>query len=460
MRSQKFTAAVLAAALGAAPVFSQGISASAADTAPWVAAYREAISNFKGDFSSGDTLDEVKWDLTDLDSDGIPELLIGDGAYHASQVQIYYFDGTKAVPVDSDGDGDPDRFGSWGSASFVPQYGLIRSGYMGMGYTSVDIYMYVDHKAVHQMSYADNTGAVESPEDYEYNVDGQTVTETEYRKAIEGFEEMTWITLGQEFARTDTTPLDDFDAWRFYYKQILRTTPSDNTDELTTAKYSLRDVLGDNTPELFVSDGEYHAATVTVYSMQNHVPTVIGKFGEWGKMGYDMTNGDLVSSYFGMGYFSVARYAYDGTQLSLTFSAYTNEGSGEDTVYYKVNGEEVSKTDYEDALGAYSNNMSDAMGRDFAVTDTDPIDSCVIEPLGELLGDLDGDGKINASDAADLLIAAAAIGAGAAVTPPELITKGDINGDGEVNAVDATAILQFAAAVGAGAKEILVTDFV
>ncbi len=459
MRFQKFTAAILAAALGAAPVLSQGNTAFAADAAPWIAAYREALANFKGDFSSGDTLDEVRWDLTDLDADGIPELLIGDGAYHASQVQIYYFDGTKAVPVDSDGDGDPDRFGSWGYASFVPQHGLIKSGYTGMGYTSVDIYMYVDHKAVHQISYADNTGAVESPADYEYNVDGHTVTETEYKKAIEGFEEMTWSTLGQEFARTDTSALDDFDAWRFYYKQILRSTPNDTSDSLTTAKYSLRDVLGDDTPELFVSSGEFHLATVTVYTVQNNVLTPIGEFGEWGKMGYDMTNGDLISSYYGMGEFFIARYAYGNTGLVQTFSAANNEASGADTIYYKINDAEVTKEDYEDAMSGYATNMVDAMGRDFAITDTDPIDSCVIETV-ELLGDLDGDGTINASDAADLLIAAAAIGAGSMTTTPELIAKGDINKDGEVNAVDATAILQYAAAVGAGAKEILVTDFV
>ena len=187
--------------------------------------------------------------------------------------------------------------------------------------------------------------------------------------------------------------------------------------------------------------------------------TPIGEFGEWGKMGYDMTNGDLISSYYGMGEFFIARYAYGNTGLVQTFSAANNEASGADTIYYKINDAEVTKEDYEDAMSGYATNMVDEMGRDFAITDTDPIDSCVIETV-ELLGDLDGDGTINASDAADLLIAAAAIGAGSMTTTPELIAKGDINKDGEVNAVDATAILQYAAAVGAGAKEILVTDFV
>ena len=77
------------------------------------------------------------------------------------------------------------------------------------------------------------------------------------------------------------------------------------------------------------------------------------------------------------------------------------------------------------------------------------------------LGDLNGDTVVNASDAAQILIAAAAIGAG---NDPGLTdaqkTVADVNADGSINASDAAVVLIYAAAVGAGDSDAKITDFV
>ena len=67
------------------------------------------------------------------------------------------------------------------------------------------------------------------------------------------------------------------------------------------------------------------------------------------------------------------------------------------------------------------------------------------------LGDVSGDGKIDSSDAADLLIALAMMGAGedAGLTDAQKAAA-DTDGNGELNAADATVILQYAAYLGAG----------
>ena len=77
------------------------------------------------------------------------------------------------------------------------------------------------------------------------------------------------------------------------------------------------------------------------------------------------------------------------------------------------------------------------------------------------LGDVNGDGVINASDAALVLIAAAAMGAGegSGLTDAQM-TVADVNTDGIVNASDAAIILIYAAAVGAGETDAKITDFV
>ncbi|MBR3629683.1 MAG: hypothetical protein IKN55_04335, partial [Oscillospiraceae bacterium] len=76
------------------------------------------------------------------------------------------------------------------------------------------------------------------------------------------------------------------------------------------------------------------------------------------------------------------------------------------------------------------------------------------------LGDVNGDGTVNASDAAQILIAAAAIGAGneSGLTAEQEAVV-DVNGDGSINASDAAVVLIYAAAIGAG-QDVKLTDFV
>ena len=85
-----------------------------------------------------------------------------------------------------------------------------------------------------------------------------------------------------------------------------------------------------------------------------------------------------------------------------------------------------------------------------AVTEaTEPAET---EPAEQLIpGDVNDDGIVNASDAAQILIAAAKIGAG---KPSDLSVRqwivANVNYDGTVNASDAALVLVYAAYVGAG----------
>ena len=65
--------------------------------------------------------------------------------------------------------------------------------------------------------------------------------------------------------------------------------------------------------------------------------------------------------------------------------------------------------------------------------------------------DIDGDGRITASDSSLILAAAANIGAGrASGLTPEQENLADVNRDGKINAVDASLVLSFAADLGVG----------
>lgn len=93
------------------------------------------------------------------------------------------------------------------------------------------------------------------------------------------------------------------------------------------------------------------------------------------------------------------------------------------------------------------------------------IDPLLIAPSGAadvycIPGDPNNDGAANASDAAAVLIEAAALGAGNASGFTATQTNAaDVNGDHTVNSSDAAVILQYAAAVGGGDRYAKLRDF-
>ena len=84
-------------------------------------------------------------------------------------------------------------------------------------------------------------------------------------------------------------------------------------------------------------------------------------------------------------------------------------------------------------------------------TTTAPETTTTIPPKKFTPGDLNQDGEIDAADAAELLKAAANLGAGhASGLSPELEQAANVNGDSNIDAADAAVILIYAAGKGSG----------
>lgn len=83
-------------------------------------------------------------------------------------------------------------------------------------------------------------------------------------------------------------------------------------------------------------------------------------------------------------------------------------------------------------------------------------DAYLPEKSQTLLGDVNQDGVVNAADASQILIEAAAIGAGKNASFTQVQNySADVNGDGSINAGDASFILQYAAYQGVGGTDAL-----
>ena len=129
-------------------------------------------------------------------------------------------------------------------------------------------------------------------------------------------------------------------------------------------------------------------------------------------------------------------------------------GNGKVSIFIRKYDDE----EYETTVEGYTVDPLTAKGTDFEQHQVD-----LTNPSGTpdaALGDVDENGSVNAGDAAEVLIAAAKIGAGmdAGLTDTQRIAA-DVNGDGAINATDAAVILQYAAAIGSGAENVTIRDF-
>ena len=137
------------------------------------------------------------FDLFDMDNDGIPELFMSIGDYHAAGVFAYTFKNGTLVNLS----GDNTTFGSYGEAA-VSADGYLTSGYMGMGMTSDYFYKLEGDKLVLKKSIVSEEFPDPTDDDpyhfsLKYKVNDEDVTEEEYKSAFDEYDAHDWVTVGR-----------------------------------------------------------------------------------------------------------------------------------------------------------------------------------------------------------------------------------------------------------------------
>lgn len=137
------------------------------------------------------------FDLFDMDNDGIPELFMSIGDYHAAGVFAYTFKNGTLVNLS----GDNTTFGSYGEAA-VSADGYLTSGYMGMGMTSDYFYKLEGDKLVLKKSIVSEEFPDPTDDDpyhfsLKYKVNDEYVTEEEYNSAFDEYDAHDWVTVGR-----------------------------------------------------------------------------------------------------------------------------------------------------------------------------------------------------------------------------------------------------------------------
>ena len=133
--------------------------------------------------------------------------------------------------------------------------------------------------------------------------------------------------------------------------------------------FDLRDINGDNIPELFISVGTYHAATVQAYSFLNGEIIELFDGGEYGLLKYIPSESYLyenVSYAPGPGR-SIDHlrkvYQYDGKTITKVIE-FGDNARGMNN-YFTINGTEVDKNEYYNKIEKYNLQSSILLGRNY-----------------------------------------------------------------------------------------------
>ena len=150
-------------------------------------------------------------------------------------------------------------------------------------------------------------------------------------------------------------------SWKDLYAGVLRTYIDPEFPDSSFAKFNLYDLDGDGTPELIVSEGEFHMCEAEIFTVYRGVVYCLGSFGSWGDFGYAPETGYIYSGMTGQGVtYTTIHQIVDGRARELvSFYDTTGYYADPEDGSYEVDGEEVSQEEYNRAWEKYGGNTDD-----------------------------------------------------------------------------------------------------
>lgn len=144
--------------------------------------------------------DDKYFDLYDADKDGVPELFVALGTFHAAGVDVYTFKDGQLIDLGGVG-------GSFGSAQ-VYDNGYIAGSYVGMGNEYTGYYRINGNKLEHLL----NTSVRQMPDvddpytfTNHYYINDEEVTKEEYGYAVSDYSSDKWESVGGHYRMDNET---------------------------------------------------------------------------------------------------------------------------------------------------------------------------------------------------------------------------------------------------------------
>ncbi len=187
-------------------------------------------------------------------------------------------------------------------------------------------------------------------------------------------------TEAQTSADTEQTTAEETPAgndYRTLYKAKLREIMDEHKNEdMSTFRFSLYDVGGDDTPELIISEGEWHAASAELFAVKDGSVEFIGYVGSYGEAVYMPGKKAFNNANGGMGYFYNTLTEFDGSGLKdgISIEGYSgpdyNSDDYDTTIEeYTVNGEKVTSDEYYKTYEENFDGYFVSLGRNFFINE-------------------------------------------------------------------------------------------
>ena len=299
----------------------------------------------------------TEFSLEDIDADGTPELFI---AYNN-------IDGVDVYTCDNNNIRSLGEIGNYGEISYIPEKKLLVSTYYDpMVRIITDSYLGLNNR---KFSTVITTGVEynELGELFNWYVNDEYAEKDEYEKAIEMYDGGR-TQLGHEF-RVNITEIElalyGRSSWQKTYSEYLKEIVQNRSEEESYPHFSLYDITGDGTPELFVSEGTYHAAGVDVFSFDGRLRS-IGILGSYGSASYSVESKTISTGDIHMGYEYGAEFEIQNYRFVRVFSYYCNCGAVQDKSEYefKINNKPVTESQYDSAIEQYRTDRYVLLGND------------------------------------------------------------------------------------------------
>ncbi|MCR5166808.1 MAG: hypothetical protein K6C13_06305 [Oscillospiraceae bacterium] len=160
-------------------------------------------------------------------------------------------------------------------------------------------------------------------------------------------------------------------SWQELYASFLRSeikSPTEYPDGFDA--FSIYDLDADGTPELIISQADYHGAYCTICTVSDGKVTRVGDVGSYGEFAYIPSKKYIVSSYMGMGYLTVSYFEMNGTELKMLVTLEDDSGNAESDadINYTIDEKTVTEEEYDrkfDEMGG----DSISLGRTFPLSE-------------------------------------------------------------------------------------------
>ena len=167
---------------------------------PYAQAYYDYLQEYIASCSPAEKV-LLRFGLTFIDEDDVPELLIFPDDCHAAGVKVYTYTRDRVVGLG--------EFGSFGKMQYVKREGMIFSTFMGQGESNSDFFHMEDGEAIlvsSLHSWPDYSRYEEGEYSEFYEIDERSVTEDVYQaKWEELYDSQEYVLIGYE----DGIPLNE-----------------------------------------------------------------------------------------------------------------------------------------------------------------------------------------------------------------------------------------------------------